>query len=50
MRLGALFGLLSSSPSTNALTEQAKVYAAEGFESLWGPQAVGRGLSSPTPF
>lgn len=50
MRLGALFGLLGSNPSPTALAEQAKGYAGEGFESLWVPQAVGRGFIIADPF
>lgn len=50
MRLGALFGFLSSQPQASDLAEQAKRYAGEGFDSLWMAQAVGRGLMIPDPF
>lgn len=50
MRLGAIMGLLSARPRPTDLTEQAKRYAGEGFDSLWVAQAVGRGFMLPDPF
>ena len=49
MRLGATLAQLSPGPAA-PIAEQAKHYVAEGFESLWIPQAVGRGFMVPDPF
>ena len=43
MRLGALIGVLPASPEPAALLRQARELESEGFDSLWVPQAVGRG-------
>ena len=49
MRLGALLGpVLDSGP--DELAEQAKMLVAEGYESLWTAQAIGRGFMVPDPF
>ena len=50
MRLGALFGIVSSEPHPTDVADQARRYAGEGFDSLWVPQAVGRGFIIPDPF
>jgi alkanesulfonate monooxygenase SsuD/methylene tetrahydromethanopterin reductase-like flavin-dependent oxidoreductase (luciferase family) len=50
MRLGALIGFLPPQSQPADLAEQAKRYAGEGFDSLWYPQAIGRGFILPDPF
>lgn len=50
MRLGVLYGFLSPEAGSTDLTEQAKRYAGEGFDSLWMAQAIGRGFMIPDPF
>jgi len=50
MRLGALIGFLPPQSQSVDLAEQAKRYAGEGFDSLWLPQAIGRGFMIPDPF
>src|SRR5262245_37881846 len=50
MRLGALIGILPSQSQPTDLAEQARRYAGEGFDSLWLPQAIGRGFIIPDPF
>jgi len=50
MRLGALIGFLPQQSQSEDLAEQAKRYAGEGFNSLWVPQAIGRGFMIPDPF
>lgn len=50
MRLGALIGFLPPQSHSTALAEQARRYAGEGFDSLWAPQAIGRGFIIPDPF
>jgi alkanesulfonate monooxygenase SsuD/methylene tetrahydromethanopterin reductase-like flavin-dependent oxidoreductase (luciferase family) len=50
MRLGALIGFLPPQSHATALAEQARRYASEGFDSLWAPQAIGRGFIIPDPF
>ena len=50
MRLGALIGFLPPQSQPTDLAEQAKRYAGEGFDSLWVPQAIGRGFMIPDPF
>ena len=48
MRLGALLGpVLDTSP--NELADQAKMLVAEGYESLWTAQAIGRGFMITDP-
>jgi alkanesulfonate monooxygenase SsuD/methylene tetrahydromethanopterin reductase-like flavin-dependent oxidoreductase (luciferase family) len=49
VRLGATLAYLSPAPPVQ-LAEWAKRLVAEGFESLWIPQAVGRGFLVPDPF
>ena len=44
MRLGALLGVIPDPNNPNTLAEQARQYVGEGFESLWTPQAIGRGM------
>jgi alkanesulfonate monooxygenase SsuD/methylene tetrahydromethanopterin reductase-like flavin-dependent oxidoreductase (luciferase family) len=50
MRLGALIGFSSPQAQPMDFAEQAKRFAGEGFDSLWVPQAVGRGFMIPDPF
>ncbi len=50
MRLGALIGFLPPQAQATDLAEQAKRFAGEGFDSLWYPQAIGRGFVLPDPF
>ena len=50
MRLGALIGFLPPQSQPTDMAEQAKRYAGEGFDSLWLPQAIGRGFILPDPF
>jgi alkanesulfonate monooxygenase SsuD/methylene tetrahydromethanopterin reductase-like flavin-dependent oxidoreductase (luciferase family) len=50
MRLGALIGFLPPQSHSTELAEQAKRYVGEGFNSLWLPQAIGRGFILPDPF
>lgn len=50
MRLGALIGFLPPQAQATDLAEQAKRFAGEGFDSLWYPQAIGRGFILPDPF
>ncbi|MDA1075588.1 MAG: LLM class flavin-dependent oxidoreductase [Proteobacteria bacterium] len=49
MRLGALLSL-GNATSPQALADQARMYEAEGYSSLWTPQAIGRGFMLPDPF
>jgi alkanesulfonate monooxygenase SsuD/methylene tetrahydromethanopterin reductase-like flavin-dependent oxidoreductase (luciferase family) len=50
MRPGATLAQLSPGSPPAPIAEQAKRYVGEGFESLWIPQAVGRGFMVPDPF
>jgi alkanesulfonate monooxygenase SsuD/methylene tetrahydromethanopterin reductase-like flavin-dependent oxidoreductase (luciferase family) len=50
MRLGALLGPIVDASEPNALADQARRYAGEGFESLWSAQAIGRGAMYTDPF
>ncbi len=50
MRLGALIGFLPPQAPMTDLAEQARRFAGEGFDSLWAPQAIGRGFMIPDPF
>lgn len=50
MKLGALLGPVPLNASPAFLADQARAYAAEGFESLWSVQAVGRGFMIGDPF
>jgi alkanesulfonate monooxygenase SsuD/methylene tetrahydromethanopterin reductase-like flavin-dependent oxidoreductase (luciferase family) len=50
MRLGATLARLSPGSPPAPIAAQAKRFVAEGFESLWIPQAVGRGFMVPDPF
>jgi alkanesulfonate monooxygenase SsuD/methylene tetrahydromethanopterin reductase-like flavin-dependent oxidoreductase (luciferase family) len=50
MRLGAALAHLSPGSPPAPIAEQAKRLVGEGFESLWIPQTVGRGLMVPDPF
>jgi alkanesulfonate monooxygenase SsuD/methylene tetrahydromethanopterin reductase-like flavin-dependent oxidoreductase (luciferase family) len=49
MRLGALLGPITDPTDTRFLAEQARIYAGEGFASLWSAQAVGRGFMITDP-
>jgi alkanesulfonate monooxygenase SsuD/methylene tetrahydromethanopterin reductase-like flavin-dependent oxidoreductase (luciferase family) len=49
MRLGATLAHLSTT-SPIALAERARRLVGEGFESLWTPQVIGRGVLVPDPF
>ncbi|WP_020497564.1 LLM class flavin-dependent oxidoreductase [Sciscionella marina] len=49
MRLGATLAHLAPGPPI-AIAEWAKRLAGEGFESLWTPQVIGRGILVPDPF
>lgn len=49
MRLGALLGPIADASAANTLADQARGYVAEGFESLWSAQAVGRGFMTTDP-
>ena len=50
MRLGALLAPLFDASEPRALAEQARMFANEGFRSLWSAQAVGRGFMMTDPF
>ncbi len=50
MRLGALLGAIGSPENKKHIAEEIRVYAAEGFESLWAAQSIGRGAMLPDPF
>lgn len=50
MRLGALLGPVVDASDPDALANQARLYVAEGFESLWSAQAIGRGAMYTDPF
>ena len=50
MRLGALLGPVTGNSPPDFLARQARRYAAEGFDSLWSAQALGRGFMLPDPF
>lgn len=50
MRLGALLGPVTQAQNPHELAEQARTYVAEGFDSLWSAQAVGRGFMITDPF
>ena len=50
MRLGALLGPVTDGDNPRALADQARAYVAEGFDSLWSAQAVGRGFMITDPF
>lgn len=49
MRLGALLGPIVDPSVSSTLADQARVYAGEGFESLWSAQAIGRGFMFTDP-
>jgi len=49
LRIGALLGPLADPAQENALAEQARTFAGEGFSSLWSAQAVGRGFMITDP-
>jgi len=49
MRLGALLGPVGNSAGAGFLAGQARAYVAEGFDSLWAAQAVGRGFMITDP-
>lgn len=49
MRLGATLTHLGKEPPY-AIAEWAKRLAGAGFESLWTPQVIGRGVFVPDPF
>ena len=50
MRLGALLGAVPGDAPPGFLAERARAFAGEGFDSLWSPQAIGRGFMIPDPF
>ena len=50
LRLGALLGPIVDAAQPQALAEQARAYAGEGFKSLWTAHAVGRGFMLTDPF
>ena len=49
MRMGALLGPILDPSQADALAEQARTFAGEGFTSLWSAQAVGRGFMMTDP-
>ena len=49
VRIGALLGPILDPEQGNALAEQARTLAGEGFSSLWSVQAVGRGFMLTDP-
>lgn len=49
MRMGALLGPILDPQRSGTLAEQARVFAGEGFASLWSAQAVGRGFMLTDP-
>ncbi|WP_370964041.1 LLM class flavin-dependent oxidoreductase [Amycolatopsis sp. cg9] len=49
MRLGATLARLAPGPPI-AVAEWARRLVGEGFESLWTPEIIGRGLEVPDPF
>ena len=49
MRMGALLGPILDPGQANALAEQARTFAGEGFTSLWSAQAIGRGFMMTDP-
>ena len=50
MRLGALFGPLADASKPRSIADQAKRFEACGYQSLWSPQAIGRGFMFSDPF
>ena len=50
MRLGALLGPVTGESAPDQLAEQARMYAGEGFSSLWSAHALGRGFMLTEPF
>ena len=50
MRLGALLGPVVDGSDHTFLAEQAKMFVAEGYSSLWSAQAIGRGFMVTDPF
>ena len=49
MRLGALLSF-NDGTNPNAVTEEARRFEAEGFDSIWSAQAMGRGFMLMDPF
>jgi alkanesulfonate monooxygenase SsuD/methylene tetrahydromethanopterin reductase-like flavin-dependent oxidoreductase (luciferase family) len=49
MRLGATLAQLAPGPPLDVV-DRARALVAAGFESLWVPQVLGRGLATPDPF
>ena len=49
MRMGALLGPILDPGRGDALAEQARVLAGDGFRSLWSAQAIGRGFMMTDP-
>lgn len=49
MRLGVTLAQLSPGPAL-PIADRAHDLVAAGFESLWVPQVIGRGLATPDPF
>jgi alkanesulfonate monooxygenase SsuD/methylene tetrahydromethanopterin reductase-like flavin-dependent oxidoreductase (luciferase family) len=50
MKLSALLSPVSQPEAANAIAEQARTLAGEGFEGLWSAQAIGRGFMLTDPF
>jgi alkanesulfonate monooxygenase SsuD/methylene tetrahydromethanopterin reductase-like flavin-dependent oxidoreductase (luciferase family) len=50
MRLGALLGPVVDAGDAKCLADQAKMFAGEGYTSLWSAQAIGRGFMVTDPF
>ena len=49
MRMGILFGPILDGGNRNALAEQVHAYVGAGFDSIWTPQAMGRGFMIADP-
>ena len=50
MRLGALLGPVVDAANNRLLADQARMFAQEGYTSLWSAQAIGRGFMITDPF
>ena len=50
MRIGALLGPVVDPSDQRFLVDQARMYAGEGYTSLWSAQALGRGFMMTDPF
>ncbi len=49
MKLGALLGLMTPEPQPGELAAQARQLEGLGYDSLWVPQATGRGMMVADP-